>query len=525
MALRTLLHGIAFCALTASVAVAQNQTFINGIISNLNGLGLTNFTQIIKQIESDTDQIAFFLSLSDASTPKTLFAPNNDAFLNPSVNFYGYDYDDSDTDFLGALLLYHLVPGAWNEGDLGSGPNHTIMTSSLQGHGMSELEGDESQVIACGHSVAGFEIYNQLTTTAVISTSTYGHVTIHTLNAIIGIPGAYTFAASLVAMSSFQQLQQSANAAPIENAHGITIFAPVDTAFNDTKTQLSSLSPAALFDNHVIMDHTVWYNTFTSATYTSESGHNYSFSTTSDLQYTVTLNGVTANIIRSDFLIDNGVIHLIDTVLSNTAPPPTTTTSSSSASTSTSTTSSASQTSNTAGPAVAGASKSSGLSGGDIAGIVVGVVGGVAIIGVIALLLWRRQYQPQGYFDPPEPYTAVAPDTPSFKAGTPMPSIAAIAPPSFEATPYIPDVEAQVPSPAGPGEKVVYDPAVAAVPIAPAASSSNFSEAAAPQPLAPQAQVPISDEVVDHLLQRFAQRIDRSGMAPGDEEAPPMYPS
>lgn len=34
---------------------------------------------------------------------------------------------------------------------------------------------------------------------------------------------------------------------------------------------------------------------------------------------------------------------------------------------------------------------------------------------------------------------------------------------------------------------------------------------------------PLSDEVVDHLLQRFAQRIDR-GPA-GDSEAPPMYPS
>ena len=77
-------------------------------------------------------------------------------------NSYGYNYDPESTEFLGAMLLYHLVPGTWNVGDLGSGPNHTIMTSSLQGHNVSFLEGDKSQVIACGSSVAGFEIYNQL---------------------------------------------------------------------------------------------------------------------------------------------------------------------------------------------------------------------------------------------------------------------------------------------------------------------------------------------------------------------------
>lgn len=76
------------------------------------------------------------------------------------------------------------------------------------------------------------------------------------------------------------------------------------------------------------MGETVWYDTFTTGNYTSVSGHKFSFALTPNLQYAVTLDGVTANIIRSDFLINNGVIHLLDGVLYNTAAEPTSTSSS-----------------------------------------------------------------------------------------------------------------------------------------------------------------------------------------------------
>ncbi len=173
------------------------------------------------------------------------------AVQNPEVNFNGYSYQSDDTNFLGALLLYHLLPGTFLLADLGSGPNHTIVTASLQGHSESFLENDESQVIACGSSVAGFEIYNQLTTTAVLSTTTFGHVTIHTLNAIIGMPGTYSFGENLLDISSFDSVRSSAGVQPIENSHGITIFAPEDGAFTNAKSQLSSTSPQAIFNNHV----------------------------------------------------------------------------------------------------------------------------------------------------------------------------------------------------------------------------------------------------------------------------------
>lgn len=66
------------------VVLAQNQTFITGLLANLDAQGLTNFTSVVRQVQSDTSEIAYFLSLSDSSSPKTLFVPNNDACMSIS---------------------------------------------------------------------------------------------------------------------------------------------------------------------------------------------------------------------------------------------------------------------------------------------------------------------------------------------------------------------------------------------------------------------------------------------------------
>ncbi len=167
------------------------------------------------------------------------------------MNFYGYSYDSSNTEFLAAILLYHLVPGTWNQANLGTGPNHTILTTSLVGHNVSFLENNKAQVFACGSSVAGFEIYNQLTATAVVSTTTFGQLTVHVLNAIMGIPGTFTDEAENYSLNSFISLQQSGSDKTVESSNGITLFVPGNDAFTTAKAQLASLSPQSIYNNHV----------------------------------------------------------------------------------------------------------------------------------------------------------------------------------------------------------------------------------------------------------------------------------
>ena len=61
------------------VCLAQDDTFIQMLLSYLDSLQLTNFTSVVRQVQADPTQTTFFTTISDSSTPKTLFVPNNDA--------------------------------------------------------------------------------------------------------------------------------------------------------------------------------------------------------------------------------------------------------------------------------------------------------------------------------------------------------------------------------------------------------------------------------------------------------------
>lgn len=68
----------------------------------------------------------------------------------------------------------------------------------------------------------------------------------------------------------------------------------------------------------IITGQTVWYSTFTSANYTSASGHPLIFTLANSGDYVVTIGVSSATIVRSDILTNNGVIHQIDGVLWDT---------------------------------------------------------------------------------------------------------------------------------------------------------------------------------------------------------------
>lgn len=76
--LTSYLFMLALCAAWANVVFAQNVTFMNNLLSGLDQIGFTNFTAVVRQVTND-GLLTFAQTLSDASTPKTIFVPNNDA--------------------------------------------------------------------------------------------------------------------------------------------------------------------------------------------------------------------------------------------------------------------------------------------------------------------------------------------------------------------------------------------------------------------------------------------------------------
>lgn len=256
---------LVWCSVLVNLVWAQDVTFFNDLLDGLDQLGLTNFTTIVRQV-TDGEQIPFAVTVSDASSPKTLFVPSNVAcefqslclhslevadmllVVNPGANFYGYDFAPDDVQFLSSLLNYHLADGNWTQ-DVITGLD-TVIPTFMHGN-FDNLENNSPQMIACGVSSNGFEIFNQRITTLVLQTFGFGHLTIHVTNAVVGMPGKFSFTVADFGANQFANLQTNAGFTQFDSQVGMTAFVPVDNAFAASQDQIENTTSVALFKNHV----------------------------------------------------------------------------------------------------------------------------------------------------------------------------------------------------------------------------------------------------------------------------------
>lgn len=170
---------------------------------------------------------------------------------NPATNFDGYIYNFTDTQFLSALLLYHLLPGTPLLEALAVGGAY-IAPTALQGHNVTQLENDEPQVIAFAAGTNGtIEVYNQVQTTTVLNSYAYLNLSIYEVNEIIGFPGSYSYLIESYGLSDLDAMRSAGGASSLDGAQGYTLFAPLNSGFDAAKSTLSSLSPADVWNNHV----------------------------------------------------------------------------------------------------------------------------------------------------------------------------------------------------------------------------------------------------------------------------------
>jgi uncharacterized surface protein with fasciclin (FAS1) repeats len=106
----------------------------------------------------------------------------------------------------------------------------------------------------------------------------------------------------------------------INSKKGITIFAPNDDAFTSDLSKYNSSQLANILAYHVV-EGVYFSSNLTNMTspfnVTTEAGSNVTVdaSSASSIKLTDTSGNQTAHVVRSDILTDNGVLHIIDTVL------------------------------------------------------------------------------------------------------------------------------------------------------------------------------------------------------------------
>ncbi|MGB7784788.1 MAG: fasciclin domain-containing protein [Salinimicrobium sp.] len=254
----------------------------------------------------------------DGTTNYTVFAPDNDAFATFLDDNGFASLNEVPETLLEQVLLNHVQQGAIMSGDLTTGYIPSMAVGEASNEKLSMYINTDSGVTINGVATvetADIEVDNGV---------------IHAVDAVIGLPSIVTFATAdpnfstlvtaLTRESDYtfvETLMMTSDPAPF------TVFAPTNQAFADLVAELeisglgdlSSELLATVLSYHVVPSANVRSSDLSDGMMvTALSGDDF----TVNLGDNVTLTderGRTSTVVAADVQANNGVIHVIDTVL------------------------------------------------------------------------------------------------------------------------------------------------------------------------------------------------------------------
>ncbi|KAI0684163.1 hypothetical protein BC835DRAFT_1422514 [Cytidiella melzeri] len=319
----------------ASNAHAQNATALAGLAAAFESMGLTSLVSVASTINGTSTGNTLLSNLTSGA-PYVVFAPNNDAWSKAPTNV------TNNTSILADVFSYHLVPGNFS-GDATVYPNVTLGRTLYNDPATVRLEGGKSQVVAWSIRADNkTHVLNQRNDSTVVNVTTFGNLTIFIVDHVLNVPESLdaTIPADNASLTGFETLLHSTVATDVFNSstnqtnnvswydaintgfHGFTLFAPNNSAVSNVNSSLSTLNSTELTDvvENLFINGTTLYSPLLagSSNYTSAAGESLSFSINATGTY-ITSGNFSARIIQPDVLLPNGVIHIIDTFLINTA--------------------------------------------------------------------------------------------------------------------------------------------------------------------------------------------------------------
>ncbi|KAG8863122.1 atp2, beta subunit of the F1 sector of mitochondrial F1F0 ATP synthase [Tulasnella sp. 330] len=305
-----LVAGLMAAAFMTPPTMAQppfNTTFAVGLLNALNSAGLSSLATAAGEAVNSTAGQNLVMSLGQGY--KTLLAPDNTALGKVAAAIA------ADPAILLPVLQYHVLDGQFNASSIPVSPSHTIAQSSLNDTSFVKLANGNPQVVVLTSNSTNVNILNQLPLVNVTSSIVAGNLTVLVVDAVLGIPGNLT---SVLDTAQNNALTAANFTNTLTAATGVTLFMPDDAAL--ASANLSSLSTAqlnALWENHIIQGTTV-YSTLFNQSYTSASGGRLAFTTNSSGAF-ISSGRVTAKITQSDVVVENGVVHMIGSVLTSSS--------------------------------------------------------------------------------------------------------------------------------------------------------------------------------------------------------------
>lgn len=288
--------------------VVETNTIADFVASN------DNYSSLAAALE-----VAGLTSTLDGSDNYTVFAPNNDAFATFLEDNGFSSLSEVPVNVLREILLNHVQMGEIMASDLSTGYIESMATSQASDTNLSLYISTANGVMINGVSTvtaANIEVDNGV---------------IHAVDEVIGLPTVVTFAladptfeilvAALTREDDFTfvtTLMESGSPAPF------TVFAPTNDAFADLLEELEMNSLADIPED--VLASTLAYHVAPGANVRSSMlSDNMQVGTLAQQTFTINLsnegatitdaNGRPSSIVVVDVQANNGVVHVIDTVL------------------------------------------------------------------------------------------------------------------------------------------------------------------------------------------------------------------
>lgn len=314
-----------FAILTGSLAQSNNT---NGITSFLRQ---NNYNSLASLLE----RYPILISILQSNGSKTLLAPSDTAFGN-----LGIDDNINVTSLeVQQRFAYHILNGTIRLADFPpSGFANSIVPTFANSSLSTNNNRKQVVVLSQEQDSARRKEIVEVQYTSYFPSNDDGSaakdgpifnntVLIQQIDAVLHVPTNLSATIPQLGIAAFEQhLDPVGLVNTTQELNAITLFAPSDQAFLDIDDKYSTLTTQqqrTIMANHLINGTILFSSQLPSSTNntainaTSASGQNLTF-TNRDGTLFVSSGNVTAKIVRSDALLENGVIHLIDTVLFNT---------------------------------------------------------------------------------------------------------------------------------------------------------------------------------------------------------------
>ena len=232
--------------------------------------------------------------------PFTVFAPTDQAFTDAGINLNDFDTPEENAT-LSKILLHHVISGEVASTDLSDGMLATTVNNDR---------------VKFGVTTAGVTVDGANVTTADVQAS---NGIIHVIDKVLLPPGDIPTIAQSTGIhnSLVAAVVQADLLTTFQGAGPFTLFAPTDQAFTDAGVDLADFnSPEGKAALANILKHHVIDGDATASTIVNCG--NATMLNGQDVGFSITAGGVMvndANVVLADVVASNGIIHVIDKVL------------------------------------------------------------------------------------------------------------------------------------------------------------------------------------------------------------------